>query len=343
MMDRCLRVLLLSMAAWAALPGGVATAEDYAKEQVQQQQNQPLNNQPVWKEVRSGAPQVTQIRGIETDVLVQPMGETWRQIRNGPIKIYGATLLVIVLAAISLFYLRKGEIRLHGTPTGRLILRFTSWERLVHWGTAISFSILALSGLIILFGRHILLPIFGLTLFSWLAILCKNLHNFTGPAFIIFLVLLIGTFVRNNFPEKGDLRWLLSFGGLFSGKETPSGKFNAGEKLWFWGGALTLGSIVAVSGLVLDFPNFDQGRETMQIAHMIHAVAALCMMAAACGHIYMGTLGMQGAYEAMRYGVVDETWAKEHHEYWYEAMKSAQANGGRGGSAPLPGVAQREF
>lgn len=343
MLDRGLRVLVLAAAALTMLPSAAAGAEDYAKEQVQQQQNQPLNNQPVWKEVRSGAPQTTQVRGIETDVLVQPMGETWRQVRNGPVKLYGGTLLVIVLAAIALFYIRKGEIKLHGTPTGRLMLRFTNWERLVHWGTAISFSILALSGLIILFGRHILLPVFGLTLFSWLAILSKNLHNFTGPAFIIFLVLLIGTFVRNNFPEKGDLRWLLSFGGLFSGKETPSGKFNAGEKLWFWGGALTLGSIVAVSGLVLDFPNFDQTRETMQTAHVIHVVAALFMMAAALGHIYMGTLGMQGAYEAMRYGVVDETWAKEHHEYWYEAMKSAQAHGGRGGSAPLPGVAQREF
>jgi len=76
---------------------------------------------------------------------------------------------------------------------------------------------------------------------------------------------------------------------------------------------------------------------------VIHVVAALCMMAAACGHIYMGTVGMAGAFEAMRYGVVDETWAHEHHEYWYETMKSAEANGGRGGSAPMPGVAQREF
>jgi formate dehydrogenase subunit gamma len=343
MMDRCIRALLLAVAAVAALPGVAAGAEDYAKEQVQQQQAQPLNNQPVWKEVRSGEPQITQIRGIETNVLVQPQGETWRQVRNGPIKIYGATLLVVILAAIGIFYARKGELKLHGSPTGRMILRFTNWERLVHWGTAISFSILAISGLIILFGRTIVLPLLGLTIFSWLAILAKNLHNFVGPVFVVFLVLLIVTFIRNNFPQKGDLRWILSFGGLFSGKETPSGKFNAGEKLWFWGGALMLGSIVAASGLVLDFPNFGQGREIMQYANVIHATAALLMMAAACGHIYMGTIGMQGAYEAMRYGVVDETWAKEHHEYWYEAMKSAQANGGRGGSAPLAGVAQREL
>jgi formate dehydrogenase subunit gamma len=312
---------------------------DQAKQQAAQQIAQPLNNQPVWNEVRTGMPQYTSIPGRETNVLVQSSGQTWRALRDGQISIYGGWALVVVFLSILTFYWRRGAIELHAPATGRKIQRFTSWERSVHWATAISFSILALSGLVILFGKSVLLPLIGYTLFSWLAILAKNLHNFVGPLFCVCIVLLFFTFVRNNFWKSYDLTWLKQFGGLFSGREVPSGKFNAGEKVWFWGGALVLGVIVSASGLVLDFPNFNQTRQTMQIANVVHSVATIMFMLAGFGHIYMGTIGMAGALDAMRTGYVDETWAREHHEYWYNEVRIGTANAGAAMAKTVPRTA----
>ena len=314
--------------AFAQSPAVNPVEADSAKQQQQRQITQPLNNQPVWSEVRTGAPQTTTVTGRETNVLIQPQGQTWRSLRNGEISVYAGWALVVMFLAIAAFYWRKGTLETHGVPTGRKIRRFTPWERIVHWSTAISFVILAVSGLVIVFGKNILLPLIGYTLFSWLAILAKNLHNFVGPLFIVCVVLLLGTFIKDNPPRAYDWQWIKRFGGLFSGSDVPSGRFNAGEKLWFWGGALFLGAIVGASGLVLDFPNFNQTRGTMQIANVVHLIGATLFMLGALGHIYMGTLGMRGAYDAMRFGYVDETWAKEHHEYWYNDIKAGRIPAG---------------
>jgi formate dehydrogenase subunit gamma len=218
------------------------------------------------------------------------------------------------------------------------VKRFSTWQRSVHWTVAITFCVLALSGLIMLFGKYILMPVFGRTLFSWLAILCKNLHNFVGPVFAIGLILIILTFIKDNFIKSYDFKWFAKFGGIISGEHVPSGRFNAGEKVWFWGGVLVLGVTVSVTGFILDFPNFAQGRETMQLANVIHAVAAIVFMAVFLGHVYMGTIGTEGAYRAMRDGEVDETWAKEHHEIWYQEVinsKSAGATSIQGAPATM--------
>jgi formate dehydrogenase subunit gamma len=327
---------LFAAAVGAAQSPAVNPAEaDMARAQAQRQQTQPLNNQPLWSEVRSGAKQYTSVQGRETDILMQPQGQTWRALRNGSLSVYGGWALVGMLAAIAAFYFAKGPIELHAPKTGRLISRFTYWQRAIHWSTAISFVILAFSGLVILFGKNILLPLIGYTLFSWIAILAKNLHNFVGPLFIVCVMLLVAAFIKDNFPRREDFKWLASFGGLFSGREVPSHKFNAGEKVWFWGGALAMGTTVGVSGLILDFPNFDQTRSTMQLANMVHLVAATLFMLGALGHIYMGTLGMRGAFDAMRTGYVDETWAKEHHEYWYNDIKAGRIPE-EGGSTATP-------
>lgn len=317
-------IAVLAPAAWAAETAGGA------KEQAQRQQEQPLNNAPVWRDVRGGENpfQTTQVRGIETNVLVQSEGEIWRQIRNGPVTIYGGWLFVLGLVGAALFYWWKGPIRLHGQPSGRMIERFTAWERVLHWTTAIAFVILSLSGIVILFGKYVLLPMFGYTLFSWLAILSKNLHNFVGPLFVICTALMIVQFAGKNLPRAYDWIWLRKAGGLVSGEHVPSGKFNAGEKGWFWVGVTALGIIVSVTGLVLDFPNFAQGREMMQQANVVHAIAAVLFMTMSLGHIYLGTIGQEGSYNSMRQGYVDETWAREHHEYWYNEVKGQPGAGG---------------
>ena len=217
-------------------------------------------------------------------------------------------------------------MQLHGAETGRKIERFTAFERSAHWANAIAFSILAISGLVMAFGKFFLHPVIGGTLYGWLSYLLKNLHNFAGPVFAVSLLVVIITFVRDNLPRKEDLTWLVKAGGMLSAHEVPSHRFNAGEKVMFWGGVFLLGLIVVGSGLVLDklIPGLVYERGTMQITHMVHAVATVLMMAMFIGHIYLGTVGMAGAYDAMKTGYVDETWAKEHHELWYDDVKAGK-------------------
>jgi len=294
-----------------------------ARAQQQQQSTQPLNNQPVWKEIRSGAPQVTTVLGRETNVLIQPEGQTWRAARV-PLATAGGYLFVFALLVLLALYLLRGPITLKGAPTGRLIERFTAVERIVHWTVAITFTTLAVTGLVMTFGKPVLLPLIGYTLFSWLALFAKNLHNFVGPVLVLALPVLIAMFVGKNLFNGRDWLWLKKLGGTLSGEHVPADKANAGQKFLFWVMAVLLGLTLCVTGLILDFPNFDQTRQTMQWANGIHMIASLLAVALLAGHIYLGTIGMRGAYEAMRYGYVDETWAKEHHEYWYNDVMSGK-------------------
>ena len=311
--------------------------------QAQRQQTQPLNNAPVMRDIRSGDVnpyQTTQVRGIETNVLIQTEGETWRRIRNGPVIVYGGWLFVLVVAAIAVFYWRRGRIMLHEPKTGRYLVRFNAWERTVHWAAAISFVILAVSGLIMLFGKYVVLPLMGYTLFSVLASLSKTLHNFVGPLFTVSIVLMFLTYVKDNLPQRGDWLWVKKFGGLLSGEHVPSWRFNAAEKSWFWFGVVLLGLVMSVTGFILDFPNFEQGRSIMQQTWIIHAVAGVIFMTLSLGHIYLGTIGMEGAYDTMRHGIADETWAKEHHEYWYheEMARRGRTSGGAPSAVPASPV-----
>lgn len=342
-----------AQAAPAATVGGVksqnifeirpdASADPKYAEQTngERAQVQPGNNAPMWRQVGQGVTGFSSLpasQAPEAGNLIQPFvqypgsrytnaGDAWRQVRNNWIIPYGGSLLVIVAGAIALFYWRKGMIMLHGTETGRKIERFTPFERSAHWANAITFVALAVSGLVMAFGKFFLLPIMGSTLFGWLSYALKNLHNFAGPLFAVSLIIVFFTFLKDNMPSKEDITWLVKGGGLLSGQEVPSHRFNAGEKVVFWAGVLGLGFIVVASGLVLDklIPGLIYERGTMQIAHMVHAVATVVMMVMFMGHIYMGTVGMQGAYKAMRTGYVDETWAKEHHELWYDDVQAGK-------------------
>ncbi|MFZ5566531.1 MAG: formate dehydrogenase subunit gamma [Pseudomonadota bacterium] len=314
---------------------GYATQTNAERAQVQ-----PGNNAPMWRAVGAGVTGYSSLprhEAPEAGNLIQPFvqypgsmltnaGEAWRQVRNHWIIPYGGALLLIALGAVGLFYWRKGTMQLHGAETGRKIERFTAFERAAHWANAIAFVILAVSGIVMAFGKYFLHPIIGGTLFGWLSYVLKNLHNFAGPVFAVSLVIVILTFIKDNLPRKEDITWLVKGGGLLSGHEVPSHRFNAGEKVLFWGGVFFLGMIVVGSGLVLDklVPGLEYLRGDMQIAHMIHAVATVLMMAMFIGHIYMGTVGMAGAYDAMKTGYVDETWAKEHHELWYDDIKAGK-------------------
>jgi formate dehydrogenase subunit gamma len=302
---------------------------------------QPGNNAPMWRQVNSGQPGYSSLpasEAPEAGVLIQRFvqypgsryttaGEAWRQVRNHWLVPYGGGLLLIVLVAILLFYLAKGKVKVHGPETGRKIERFTYFERAAHWVNATAFVILALSGIVMAFGRHILLPWMGSAIYGWLAWVLKTTHNFVGPVFAVSLVVVLATFAKDNMLRRYDLTWLRRGGGLLRAQHVPAGRFNAGEKLMFWIGMLLFGLLAVGSGLFLDRVVPDAmvyTRGNMQIAHMIHAVSVILMMCMLMGHIYLGTIGMQGAYKAMKTGYVDEAWAREHHDVWYSDIQSGK-------------------
>jgi formate dehydrogenase subunit gamma len=297
---------------------------DYARQQQQRQLVQPLNNQPLWSEARSGSPQFTSIPGRETNVLIQSQGQTWRAVRT-PLVTLGGVIIAMAIVGLAVFYLLRGTLDYDRRPGDRVIERFTPIDRYAHWFLAIVWVTCAITGLILSLGKSLLLPLIGYTLFSWLAIFAKNLHNFIGPLLIVAVPVMFVRFVRYNGIGIEDVKWFANIVGYFKGHEYPSGKFNAGEKLVFWVVLVLLSTILIVSGLVLVFPNFDQTRSTMQVSNVVHMVAAYVAIALACVHIYLGTIGMTNAYRAMRDGYVDESWAKHHHLRWYEDILAGRA------------------
>ena len=289
-------------------------------------------------------------------VLIQDRGMWWWQFREGPLSIYGGYLLVGTLVFLLLFFLLRGRIRIDGPKTGRTMTRFTGFERFGHWLFAISFLVLGATGLLTLFGRTFLIPVFGKDLFASMALASKWVHNNVAWAFMLGLVIIILNWTVHNIPNKHDLKWLAKGGGLFTkGVHPPAKKFNAGQKLIFWG-CVVLGLSISASGLSLLFPfelpmfaktfgalnstglpeAFGFGvlpeqlapHEEMQFAQLWHSIVAFVFMAMIFAHIYIGSIGMEGAFDAMGSGEVEEQWAKEHHSLWVDEVKAKQAGSG---------------
>lgn len=331
---------------------------DMNQNQAERTRDQPGNLAPTWRQVKDGQKHYTSLPGAEMGVLIQPKaqfpgqarattaGEAWRQYRNGPLTTIGGWLLVAAVAGMAAVYFIFGPSRLKEPKTGRLIQRFTPVERIAHWTVAISFVVLAITGIVMLFGKYVLLPVFGHTLFGWLAYACKNIHNFVGPLFTVSTIVVFVIFIKDNLPHPADFKWVARLGGAIGKGHVSAGRFNAGEKFWFWGGVVVLGLIVSASGFVLNMivPGMEYTRGVMQVANVIHLTAAVLVAAASLGHIYMGTIGMEGSYAAMRTGYVDDTWAKEHHDLWYEDIQSGKVprerapEGGTETGAPIKAV-----
>lgn len=280
-----------------------------------------------WRAVRGGNQGYTSVQGAETGVLMQEGGQNWRQWRNGPIATLGGWGLFLVTLAIALFFGLKGPIPLENGRSGRTVERWSAASRVLHWYTAILFIVLAITGLSMLFGRAVLIPLLGPEGFAAWAQFSISLHNYTGPAFSIGVLLILVFWARYNLPEKGDGQWLAEGGGLLKkGKHPVAGRTNAGEKIFTYGVMLTVGVVVVVSGFILDFPNYGQTRELMQLANIVHAISAIIWMVFMLGHIYLGAVGVEGTLDGMSTGQVDENWAKQHHSRWYEEEASKQGS-----------------
>jgi formate dehydrogenase subunit gamma len=255
------------------------------------------------------------IPDIKAAVLIQPAGRTWDYFHEVLLHWGGAAVILGMIVILGAALLVMGRLRIAAGRSGQKILRFKAFERFSHWLTAVSFVVLGLTGLNITFGKIVLLPLIGPEAFSNVSEAAKYVHNFTSFAFVVGLILIAVIFFRDNLFEKVDADWLKQGGGFIKSRHAPAGRFNLGEKLVYWL-SLAAGVAVSASGFLLLFPFFGTDIADMQLAQVIHAVVAVLFIALILGHIYIGTLGMEGAFEAMGTGEVDLNWAKEHHDRW---------------------------
>ncbi len=304
----------------------------------------------IWEAIRFGTRDVTvSAGGPQARVLIQDGGMWWQQFRQGPLREYGGYLLLGTIALLAVFFLLRGRIRVSTGMSGVMISRFHWLDRFSHWVLAGSFLLLAFTGLITLFGRNGLIPFLGKDAYAVLAQGSKWIHNNVSWAFMLALVMIFVLWIANNLPTKADINWLLKGGGMFTKSHPPSWKFNAGQKLIFWA-VILLGASISLSGLSLLFPyelplfaktfgwlngiglpgllemqNFPERmspQEEMQFAQLWHAIVGFVLMAIIIAHIYIGTIGMEGAFSAMKSGEVDLNWAKEHHSLWVEQKQA---------------------
>ena len=280
------------------------------------------NDAEIWRAVRHGLQGNVSIPDKSAGLMIQSEGEAWRSIRNGPVTQYGSWLLLGMLGVAALYFSLRGRIPIAEGRSGIRIPRFTQTQRVVHWFTATLFVLLGLSGLIMLYGKHILMPLFGPQVFAVIASAAMQGHNLFGPLFAFAVVALFFVFFEHNGFRWADVKWWLTLGG-FVGGHPKCGFYNGGEKVWYWLAAV-LGTAVATSGLLLLFPSVLAAPQNLQIAHLVHGIGGLVFIAGGIGHIYLGTLGMDGALEGMTRGDVDANWAKEHHDLWYQESIAAQ-------------------
>jgi formate dehydrogenase subunit gamma len=295
-----------------------------------------------WRAIRQGEEFRTAVTGPGSGFLIQADGESWQAFRRGPLATWAAWGLLGIIALLALFFALRGRIRIEGGRSGLTIVRFKALERFTHWLTATCFVVLAITGLVMLYGRPLLIPLIGRDAFAVIALGGKYLHNYLAFGFMIGLVLMLVLWIRHNLPNRYDFIWLAKAGGMIGRTHAPAKKFNAGQKILFW--LVILGGIsVSTSGLMLLFPfQIDafgptfawinwalgtslptqlSGIQEMQLAQLWHAMVGLFLTIVIIGHIYIGTIGMEGAFDAMGSGRVDANWAREHHDKWVEELE----------------------
>ena len=273
----------------------------------------------LWREVRQrdGAilEGISQVKSVDSGFLINARGDEWARFRITKLSTYGGIAIAAIFVIVTLLYVVRGKIPIDGGLSGRMVRRFTDYERIVHWTLAIVFLFLAITGLILLLGKPLLLPILGKEVFSLFASASKEGHNLFGPLFILGIFALFIRFVSKNFLARGDIGWIFKGGGFFGGKHPTAGFFNMGEKIWFWA-VIMIGLLISATGLILEFPFFGQTRTIMALSLVLHGVGAVLLIGGAFGHIYVGTAGMKGSINSMTTGYVDLNWARQHHDRW---------------------------
>jgi len=301
-----------------------------------------ISRSDFWSTLRHGGEATTAVQGPQAGYVIQSSGESYRQFRNGDLATYGWWALAGITTLCLVYYLIAGPIRIESGRSGRVIERFAFSERTGHWVLAISFIVLALTGLNMLYGRTVLMPMMGKEAFAAMTLAGKWAHHISAAAFMIGLVWITVQWIRHNIPQWTDVVWLAKGGGFFGKSHPPAKKFNAGQKIIFW--LVVLGGVsVSLSGIALwlpfefamfsktfaaingvlgtDLPTQLSAMEEMQLSQLWHAIMSLFLTALIIAHIYIGTIGMEGGFEAMGSGKVDLNWAKEHHSLWVKNLE----------------------
>jgi len=295
----------------------------------------------VWRDGREATEGVSQVKAYGANVLMQSGGENFRQIRMGPVSTYLPWYLALMIGAVALFYIISGGGERLEETSGKRVPRWTAFDRALHWFVSILFLVLAITGLSLLFGRAVLIPLMGPEGFAAWAMASKNIHNYGGAFFTVGVVLMIVAWMKYNIPNATDVKWLLK-GGAF-GKHLPAGRMNGGEKAWFW---VNVGGGIAVcaTGVMMINPQIFETRELFQWNLIIHTAVAILWLGASFGQMYMATLGAPGSMDAMTKGHVSSEWAKVHHDLWYEEVKheefdADQSSSSSPGAGASPGSA----
>jgi formate dehydrogenase subunit gamma len=319
--------LMLSLAAaFAGSAAGPALAQSVNPNA------QSVNEKKLLEELQKIQGRVT-LPDQRTGVLEQPEGRNWRQFHQVTLRWIGAIAILGMLALLVVFYLIRGMVRIEGGRSGRTVVRFNGFERFVHWMTAASFVVLAVSGLNITFGKDLLTPLIGPVAFAEWSQWAKYAHNYLSFPFTLGVVLTFLMWIAWNLPSGADFKWIAEGGGLVGGKHPPAKRFNAGQKAIYWIVVLG-GAAVAVTGYMLMFPFYGTDIADMQTAQMVHGIVGLVFIAIMLAHIYIGTIGMQGAFEAMGSGEVDVNWARQHHSLWLEQKVQQGRTSSGGATAP---------
>ncbi|MGL4240972.1 MAG: formate dehydrogenase subunit gamma [Beijerinckiaceae bacterium] len=264
-------------------------------------------------------------------LLIAPGNQGWRATHQGVMQWVGAISIIGMVALLLGFYAKKGKIRIAKGPSGQTITRFNGFERFTHWLTATTFLVLAASGLNITFGKFVIQPWLGDAAFGPWSQFAKFCHNYLAFPFILGLVLMLLIWIKDNIPSGRDVAWFKMGGGLVGKGHPEAGRFNGGQKMIFWSVILG-GGALAITGLMLLFPFRWTGLDGLQLSNIIHGVVGMLLIAAMLAHIYIGSVGMEGAFDAMGSGEVDLNWAKEHHSLWVAeetAKKGGAATGGK--------------
>jgi formate dehydrogenase subunit gamma len=327
--------LSLSTAAVMAQQTGVAQRDGSANPIVRNPTADSVNEEALFKHSDKIQGSVT-IPDWKASVLEQPQGREWRGFHEGAMPWIGGIAILGMILGLAVFFFIRGRIRLEETDvSARKILRFNGFERFTHWMTATCFIVLALSGLNYIFGKRLLQPIMGPDAFTTLSQYAKYAHNFLAWPFMLGIVFMFGLWVKDNIPNEVDVAWLKSGGGLFAKGHPSAWRFNAGQKMIFW--VVILGGLaMSASGIMLLFPFSAADINGMQLTQIVHAVIGVLFIAAILAHIYIGSLGMEGAYDAMGSGEVDLAWARAHHDLWVDEQLAKTASGPRTGSRPAP-------
>ena len=267
--------------------------------------------------------------------LIQPAGSEFRVFHQQTLSRIGMIAIPGMLALLCVFYLIRGKVRIEGGPSGQTIIRFGWLSRFVHWLTATSFLALGLTGLNLVFGKTLLLPVIGASAFSSITQLGKFVHNYISFAFALGIILMFVMWVKDNLPALRDIRWIAQAGGLLGIGHPPADRFNAGQKLMFWS-TIVGGAALSISGYIMMFRPLSFALADMQLATIVHGVTGLVLVAIIAAHIYIGSVGMEGAFAAMGKGKVDLNWAKSHHSIWVDKVAKKRPQDISGGRAPSP-------